>query len=230
MSILPILNGGYLELIVGPMFSGKTSRLLEIYKKCEISNINSIIINHKSDDRYSKDSTLLSHRQDKAPCILLNSLQPIVNSMACNNPCEIAQKIHNSKVILINEGQFFDDIKESVMILVEEYNKIVYVCGLDGDFKRNMFGNLLNLIPFCDKIEKLPSLCKICCNGNNAIFSHRTSKNMSQKLIGGSDEYLPLCRKCYQENNLSILMPYIGHINVPPSKNIERNTNEYFDC
>jgi hypothetical protein len=52
---------------------------------------------------------------------------------------------------------------------------------------------------------------------------------MSQKLIGGSDEYLPLCRKCYQESNLSILMPYIGHINVPPSKNIERTTNEYFE-
>lgn len=230
MSILPISNGGYLELIVGPMFSGKTSRLLEIYKKCEISNINCTIINHKSDDRYSKDSTLLSHDRDKAPCLLLNSIQPVLNNMEHNNPCEIAQKIHNSKVILINEGQFFDDIKESVIMLVEEYNKIVYVCGLDGDFKRGTFGNLLNLVPFCDKIEKLPSLCKKCCNGNNAIFSHRTSKNLSQKMIGGSDEYLPLCRKCYQENNLLVHVPHVGHTNVPPSKNVERNTPQYFDC
>ncbi len=60
----------------------------------------------------------------------------------------------------------------------------------------------------CDKIEKLPSLCKICCNGTNAIFSHRTSKNLCQKLIGGQDEYLPLCRACYLENNLIIQIPY----------------------
>jgi thymidine kinase len=229
MSILPISNGGYLELIVGPMFSGKTSRLLEIYKKCEISNINCVIINHKSDDRYSKNSTLLSHSQNKAPCILLNTMYQVINNMACDNKCDIAIKLLNAKVILINEGQFFDDIKESVMLLVEQYNKIVYVCGLDGDFKRSTFGNLLNLVPFCDKIEKLPSLCKMCCNGNNAIFSHRTSKNLCQKLIGGSDEYLPLCRKCYQDNNLLLHVPYIGHTNVPPSKNAPRNDNECFD-
>jgi thymidine kinase len=223
MSILPISNGGYLELIIGPMFSGKTSRLLEIYKKCEISNINCVIINHKSDDRYSKDSTLLSHSKEKAPCILLNKLYQVINNMASDNKCDIATKILNSKVILINEGQFFDDIKESVMVLVEQYNKIVYVCGLDGDFKRSKFGNLLNLIPFCDKIEKIHSLCKICCNGNNAIFSHRTSKNLCQTLIGGSDEYLPLCRKCYQDNNLSLHVPYIGDVNVAPPKNKPRN-------
>jgi thymidine kinase len=225
MSILPNTSGGYLELIIGPMFSGKTSRLLEIHKKCQISNIECIIINHSSDNRYSNNATVLSHSKEKAPCILLDNLYTIVNNMSSEDKLDITKKICKSKVILINEGQFFNDIKESVMMLVEQYNKIVYVCGLDGDFKRTKFGNLLTLIPLCDKIEKLPSLCKICCNGNKAIFSHRTSKNLCQKLIGGQAEYLPLCRSCYLENNLTLHVPYIGHNNVAPSTNVI-NINE----
>ena len=202
MSILSITNGGYLELILGPMFSGKTSRLLEIHKKCQISNIPSVIINHISDNRYSSEATVLSHSQEKAPCVLLSSLFESVSTIIDNNKSDISQILADSKVILINEGQFFDDIEESVIMLVEKHNKIVYIGGLDGDFKRNIFGKLVNLIPLCDKIEKLPSLCKKCCNGTNAIFSHRTSKNVCQKLIGGQDEYLPLCRVCYLESNL----------------------------
>tara|TARA_E500000331_G_scaffold344483_1_gene380808 strand:+ start:15030 stop:15722 length:693 start_codon:yes stop_codon:yes gene_type:complete len=230
MSILPNTRGGYLELIIGPMFSGKTSRLLEIHKKCKISNIECVIINHSSDNRYSNNATVLSHSKEKAPCILLDNLYSIVNNMACEDKHDITKQLCKSKVILINEGQFFDDIKESVMLLVEQYNKIVYVCGLDGDFKRSTFGNLLTLIPLCDKIEKLPSLCKKCCNGNKAIFSHRTSKNLCQKLIGGQDEYLPLCRKCYLENNLTIHVPYMGDINIAPSKNmIDRNDKQSFN-
>jgi thymidine kinase len=102
----------------------------------------------------------------------------------------------NSDVVLINEGQFFSDLNDAVLEMVDFYKKKVYICGLDGDFKREKFGSILDLIPYCDKIIKLQSLCSICKNGKPAIFSHRLTREDSQILIG-SDIYIPLCRNCY---------------------------------
>ena len=109
------------------------------------------------------------------------------------------QKIDECNVIIINEGQFFGDIFETVIDWVENKEKIVYVCGLDSDFKRNKFGNFLELIPFCDKITKLKSLCMKCKNGEKALFSKRITNDESQIVIG-SDNYIPVCRKCYLAN------------------------------
>ena len=78
-----------------------------------------------------------------------------------------------------------------------EYNKKVYVCGLDGDFKRQKFGQILDLIPLCDKVTKLTSLCSICKNGTPGIFSKRISSEEEQTLVG-SDNYIPVCRTCYE--------------------------------
>ena len=102
----------------------------------------------------------------------------------------------NSAVLMINEGQFFDDLKEFVLDMVENHKKTVYVCGLDSDFQRNKFGQILDLIPYSDNIVKLTSLCMNCKDGTKAIFSKRITNNESQIVIG-SDNYIPLCRKCY---------------------------------
>jgi thymidine kinase len=83
--------------------------------------------------------------------------------------------------------------------MIGVYNKKVYICGLDGDFKQQKFGELLDLIPHCDKVEKLTALCSICKNGKKALFSHRISDETSQVVIG-SINYVPLCRSCYQAN------------------------------
>ena len=227
MSLLPINTNGYLELIIGPMFSGKTSRLLEIYKKCQIVNIDCLIINHKTDNRFTTDSRLSSHSLIEAPCELLSNIYYHIKRIPTSDKTDVSKKIMKSQVILINEGQFFSDIKQSVMLLVEKYNKIVYVCGLDGDFKRKTFGSLLELIPFCDKVEKLPSLCKFCCNGNTAIFSHRISHNDSQTLIGGEDEYIPLCRQCYIQHNLT-RNPTHEEVNIAEQKNNNSIITECF--
>ena len=75
-------------------------------------------------------------------------------------------------------------------------NKKIYICGLDGDFQRNKFGQILDLIPLCDKVTKLTSLCSICKNGAPGIFSMRLSTEKQQTLVG-SDNYVPVCRKCF---------------------------------
>ena len=74
--------------------------------------------------------------------------------------------------------------------------KKVYICGLDGDFKKQKFGEILDLIPLCDKVTKLTSICSLCKNGNPGIFSKRISDEKEQTLVG-SDNYIPVCRICY---------------------------------
>ena len=153
-------NEGYLELIIGPMFSGKTSKLLEVYKQCTFCNINVLVINYSSDTRYS-DTMLSTHDEQMIPCIKTESIQDILDN----------HDITDVEVFLINEGQFFKDI-ELVKYLID-HNKRVYICGLDGDFERKKIGKLLDLIPYCDNVYKLKSLCSDCKNGTNAIFSYR---------------------------------------------------------
>jgi thymidine kinase len=79
-----------------------------------------------------------------------------------------------------------------------KHNKKIYICGLDGDFERKKFGQILELIPFCDKVTKLTSLCSICKNGTPAIFSLRITNEKEQTVIG-SENYLPVCRDCYDK-------------------------------
>jgi thymidine kinase len=180
---------GKLHLIIGPMFAGKTYHLIENYNKCKICNVPCIVINHGDDDRY--DENLLStHDKKKIPCIKAKSLENIYNDKEKYN-------LNENSVVLINEGQFFDDLYDIVIKMVEEMNMIVYVYGLDGDFERKPFGKILDLIPICDSVEKLQSFCAKCKDATLALFSYRTVNNKDQKMIGTDQHYIPLCRKCF---------------------------------
>lgn len=181
------MSCGYLELIIGPMYSGKTSRLVEIYNKCIFCNISVTVVNHIIDNRYD-DSLLSTHDQIMIPCVKTSVLKDIWPS----------QILQDSDVILINEGQFFSDLYEAVIDMVKQGKK-VYVCGLDGDFERNKFGQILDLIPLCDQVYKLSSLCSLCKNGTKAIFSLRVTNEKEQTVVG-SDNYKPVCRYCYEQH------------------------------
>jgi len=173
--------GGYLELIFGPMYSGKTSKLLDLYKQFCFCEIPTTVINYNEDTRYS--ATMLStHDKAMIPCVQAHLLREVDVSAA--------------KVILINEGQFFADIVPWVKEAVEVQKKHVYICGLDGDFQRQAFSSRwLDLVPFCDNIVKLRSFCSQC-KTHHALFSHRLSSEAEQIVIGSSN-YVPLCRSCY---------------------------------
>lgn len=180
---------GFLELIIGPMFSGKTTWLTNIYKTeyDNNKNINIKVINFTGDKRYH-DSMLSTHDQVMIPCIFADKLQDV---------CQEADII-NYDIILINEGQFFPDLYETVYELVEKHHKRVHICGLDGDFKRQKFGGMLDLIPLCDRVFKLSASCLKC--QRLAMFSKRLTNDEEQVVIGSSD-YAPMCRKCYNDNN-----------------------------
>ena len=177
---------GYLEIIIGPMFSGKTSKLLSLYKQYKFCNIPIAVINHSADTRYH-DSMLSSHDKEMIPCIQTDKLENITTN----------ESVDNSEVILINEAQFFPDLYNFVVNMLN-FNKKIYISGLDGDFERNKFGEILDLIPLCDKVTKLTSLCGLCKNGTPGIFSLRLTNEKEQTLIG-SDNYIPVCRCCYEQ-------------------------------
>ena len=194
-------TAGYLELIIGPMFSGKTSKILEIYKQCKFCNIPVSIINHTIDKRYH-DTMLSTHDKIMAPCLQANNLNDIWTNSGFiesgNQSDKYANKLlRSSDVILINEGQFFSDLYEVVVDMLNNKKK-VYICGLDGDFERKKFGTILDLIPLCDKVNKLTSLCSICKDGTPGIFSMRLTMETEQTVVG-SDNYIPVCRKCYSD-------------------------------
>jgi thymidine kinase len=193
----------YLEIILGSMYSGKTSRIVEIYKQCKFCDISVAVINHSIDNRYD-DDLLSTHDHVKIPCIKTEKLFDVWSHYIDmeNNVKNIPRikdkfKIFISNVILINEGQFFPDLEEFVKKLLENGKKI-YICGLDGDFKRNKFGQILDLIPLCDKVIKLTSLCSICKDGTAGIFSKRITSENIQTVVG-SDNYIPVCRNCYEK-------------------------------
>lgn len=195
-------DAGYLEIILGCMYAGKTSKIVEIYKQCKFCNISVTVINHTIDNRYDEE-LLSTHDKIKIPCVKTDRLFDMwIDNFDIENNVQYIPRIKekfqiaSSSVILINEGQFFPDLEDFVKKLLE-HGKKVYVCGLDGDFERKKFGQILDLIPLCDKVTKLTSLCGLCKNGTPGIFSKRISSEKTQTIVG-SDNYIPVCRHCYE--------------------------------
>ena len=184
---------GYLEMFVGPMWSGKTSELLKIHKRYTFCEAPIVSINYISDTRYG-ENIISSHDNIAIPCKSVKYLSEFSDiQYGCSSP-EFTQ----ASIILINEAQFFEDIVGWVTCAVERFHKKIYLCGLDGDYKREKFGDLLELIPFCDKITKLHSICGVC-KSKDAIFTNRVGSEQEQELIG-TMEYIPVCRSCYQNS------------------------------
>ena len=191
---------GSLEIIMGPMFSGKTEMLIEIYNKefnciktlSEIVQDNQEIIafNYYKDTRYG-DNIISSHNGKKIPSINIQTLSEIFQN----------DKFEKLTHIFINEAQFFPDLKITIIKLVEQHNKHVVICGLDSDYKREKFGQIWELIPYADKLTKLYGKCNNC--DNKSLFTHRISCEKQQEVVGNNN-YISLCRSCYININKNV--------------------------
>ena len=149
----------------------------------------------------SLQTMLSSHDKIMIPCIHTNKLMELWElDIDDSDPEKMKNYINlrNAEVILINEAQFFEDLIPCVQSMLKE-KKTIYISGLDGDFERKKFGNIIDLIPLCDKVTKLSSLCNLCKNGSPGLFSLRLTKEKQQMLIG-TDNYIPVCRACYDTN------------------------------
>jgi len=176
---------GKLELIIGNMFSGKTSELIRRINREKSINKRILVINFSQDNRYCSDS-VCSHDFIKTKCLKVTKLEDIPLGM-----------INDYDSFFIDEAQFFSDLYSYVKKLVEEFKKHVVVSGLDGDSNRKIFGDIINLIPICDTVDKFRAYCNKCNDGTYAPFTKKIKGKSDIIDIGGSDKYVPVCRFHY---------------------------------
>jgi thymidine kinase len=182
---------GYLDVIIGPMYSGKTSYLLRELTIFSKMGANVLYINHSLDDR--SESNFSTH----------NPLIKKINDLSSKKTDDLFKLYDECKeydVIGIDESQFFSGLKDFVLKMVEIERKRVIVTGLSGNFRRESFGEIISLIPCCDRITKLSSCCQKCAHKKlikDAHFSYRLNQEEKEVLVGSSSEYIPLCRECY---------------------------------
>ena len=172
-----------LKLIMGCMYSGKTTEILRIVNSLKHINEIPIIIKPKIDNRYSSNK-ISTHNKQQYECQTIENLSDFKN-------------LNDSKYIIIEEAQFFKDLLLFVIDQVEIKNKNVIVVGLDGDSDRENFGEIHKLIPLCDDIVKLKAYCSRCKDGTLGIFSKRISDSKEKVLVGSEGDYIAVCRKCY---------------------------------
>ena len=182
-----------MEIILGPMFSEKTTTLMSKMHRYAFCKLRCLIIKFANDTRYTSDESIKTHAG-----ILHQNMNETDYKAAINIICATDLNIDISQYdcIGIDEGQFFSDIE--VAIKWADNGKKVVISALDGDFKRGIFGKVLNLIPFCDSVVKLKGICMMC-HKKDSIFTTKTTTDASQLDIGGIEKYLAVCRDCYND-------------------------------
>lgn len=179
---------GSVKIIIGSMFSGKSTEVIRLIDRYKLLKKNVLAINHTLDDRYDKNK-IVTHNKVKKDCLSVSELMPLLNTV----------DYIKSDVVVIEEAQFFKDLFNFVVKSSDENNKIVVVAGLDGNYKREPFGDILNLIPYAESVIKLHALCMKCGDGTKASFTKRINTDNEEILIGSTEEYVPVCRKHYLE-------------------------------
>eukprot|EP00753_Platysulcus_tardus_P017368 PLAT6384.2.p1 GENE.PLAT6384.2~~PLAT6384.2.p1 ORF type:complete len:310 (-),score=79.44 PLAT6384.2:29-865(-) len=203
---------GELQLIVGPMFSGKSTELLRRLRRYMHAEKECLVVKYLADKRYH-DTDLATHdlqRMEARPCSELS---------------ELGDDYLHYDVIGIDEGQFFPDVSGRCLFFpprdracrrccsrshchlqlgsfvdrAADQGKVVIVAALDGTFQREPFGEVCNLIPKAEAVTKLTSVCALC--HADAAFTKRIGKSTEVKLIGGKETYMPVCRSCYVDSS-----------------------------
>jgi thymidine kinase len=184
MFIEPSLSGerrGWIEVICGSMFSGKTEELIRRLKRVKIANLKAEIFKPAIDTRYD-EVKIVSHDTNFIQSTPVESSQTILL---------LAQ---DADVVGIDEAQFFDAEIPNVCEQLALSGKRVIVAGLDMDYTGKPFGQMPNLLAIADYITKLHAICVKC--GNIANISYRKTADAGQVLLGEKDVYEPRCRHC----------------------------------
>jgi len=172
-----------LEIVIGPMFAGKTSYALSLVRKYTAQGLQVLVVKPSLDTRSLNINEIRTHDGDSIPCFTTDTLNILTTDF-----------ISQFAIIIIDEAQFFQGLVPFAELAVDTLQKTVFFIGLSGDSDRRPFGELLNAIPVADTITQLSSLC-LC--GRPAHFTRRLQSGYSQVAIGGSELYTPQCRTCH---------------------------------
>ncbi|MFN0158212.1 MAG: thymidine kinase [Bacteroidota bacterium] len=174
---------GWIEVIAGCMFSGKTEELIRRVRRAEIARQHVEIFKPKIDNRYSADH-IVSHSEARIP------------STVVEKASEILPLAKNAQVIGIDEGQFFDAGIVDVAEELANDGKRVIIAGLDQDYRGKPFEPMPQLLAIAEYITKTLAICMVC--GNPADRTQRTTQANERVLVGAKDTYEARCRKCFQ--------------------------------
>lgn len=175
---------GWIEVICGSMFSGKTEELIRRLNRAKFANQKILLVKPKIDNRYH-DANVVSHKGSSFEAICVE------------NASEILDIWKKERIVAIDEAQFFDDDIVRVANSLAAQGVRVIFAGLDMDFAGVPFGPMPKLLSVAEYVTKVHAICVSC--GNLAQFSHRIVEEKDQVLVGAVDEYQPLCRSCYNK-------------------------------
>jgi thymidine kinase len=174
---------GWIEVICGSMFSGKTEELIRRLRRAQIARQKVAIFKPKIDVRYSDDH-IVSHNQQRIP------------SIAVEKASDILQYVSQAQVLGVDEAQFFDNTLVDVCRQLANSGRRVIVAGLDKDYRGVPFEPIPQLLCEAEYITKTLAICVKC--GNPANYTQRLSKSAERVLLGATDTYEARCRKCYE--------------------------------
>ncbi|MFM7006075.1 MAG: thymidine kinase [Flavobacteriales bacterium] len=173
---------GWIEVICGSMFSGKTEELIRRLKRAAFAKQSILLFKPRIDDRYATE-TVVSHQGQSWQAVQVDSAT------------EILENWTNEQIAAIDEVQFFDEAIVAVCNELANKGVRVIVAGLDMDFKGLPFGPMPQMMAIAEYVSKVHAICVSC--GKLAQYSHRTVAQTEQVLVGAVEKYKPLCRSCY---------------------------------
>ena len=176
-------NSGWIEVICGGMFSGKTEELLRRIRRAKIAKLSTIIFKPHIDTRYSKNK-IVSHNNNSMDSVIVKKTTDIL---------DLGKKYD---VLGIDEAQFFDSELTDVCKKLAKNNNRVIVAGLDNDYRGLPFGPMPKIMCESDYLDKLSAICIKC--GNPASCTQRITKQIEQVVIGETDIYEARCRNCFE--------------------------------
>jgi len=172
-----------LTIIMGNMFSGKTSELIRRLKRYRVIGKKIVVINSSKDTRCPEE-VLNTHDGIQFPCLKVQHI----------SHCITSESFCNAEIVAIDEAQFFENLKEFVEMCLF-LKKSVILAGLDGDYKQRKFGEIIDCIPIASDVVKLSALCMDCKDGTPGPFTKRIVQNEDLELVGGKDMYKAVCRR-----------------------------------
>ena len=172
-----------LEIVLGPMFSGKSTYAISYIRRQKAIGKSVIAVKPSIDKRYSEDSVIISHDKEKVPCIMWD----------IEHGLRATKHMLQSDCIVIEEGQFFKGLYGTIDYLLKNHKKNILIVGLDGDSNQKPFGEIMQCIPYATNVTKLNALCSQCRDGTLAPFTKKLVKDESQVDVGGSEKYVAVC-------------------------------------
>lgn len=172
-----------LEIVIGPMFSGKSSHAMAFVRRQRAIGKKVIVIKPNIDDRYSQESVMVTHDREQIPCKIWDVDVPLTPT----------SEIIEHAFIVIEEAQFFRGLQSFIQYLLQAHSKHILLVGLDGDASQQKFGEILVCIPYATSVTKLCALCSMCKDGTLAPYTRRIGNIQSQVDVGGRDKYVPVC-------------------------------------